>query len=37
MYDLTVKADGYSKGVDRRSQEGVLKELIGQMIMCRKA
>ena len=34
VYDLITLADGYAKGVDRRSSEGIFKELIGKIILC---
>ena len=33
VYHLLVEADGYSKGLGRRRQDGILKELIGRMLM----
>jgi len=36
VYSLLVQADAQSKGVDRRRPEGILKELIGKIILLRR-
>ena len=35
-YHFLVKADGMSKGLDRRNQEGILNELVGQLILLQR-
>ncbi len=37
IYELIVEADAQSKGVERRRPDGLLKELIGKILLCQQA
>ena len=37
IYSQLVKADGYSKGLDRKNSTGILKELVGNILLYQRA